>query len=52
MSVLIWAGVVLIGGAGSVARFLADGAVAAALTSTVPAVIFRSARWSSTYPAR
>ena len=29
MSVLIWAGVVLIGGAGSVARFLADGAVAA-----------------------
>ena len=30
MSVLVWAGVVLIGGAGSVARFLADGVVAEA----------------------
>ena len=28
MSVLLWAGVVLIGGAGSVARFLVDGLVA------------------------
>ena len=28
MRVLVWAGVVLIGGAGSVARFLADGVVA------------------------
>ena len=28
MSVLVWAGVVLIGGAGSVARFVADGLVA------------------------
>ena len=31
MNVLIWAGVVLIGGAGAVARFLADGAVAASV---------------------
>ena len=30
MSVLIWTGVVLIGGAGSVIRFLADGVVTAA----------------------
>jgi len=29
MSLLLWAGVVLIGGAGSVIRFLADGAVSA-----------------------
>ena len=30
MTVLLWAGVVLIGGAGSVARFLADGLVGSA----------------------
>ncbi|MGH3404051.1 MAG: fluoride efflux transporter CrcB [Streptosporangiaceae bacterium] len=30
MSILVWAGVVLIGGAGSVLRFLADGAVSTA----------------------
>ena len=30
MSILVWAGVVLIGGAGSVARFLADGVVSSA----------------------
>jgi hypothetical protein len=30
MNLLLWAGVVLIGGAGSVARFLADGVVASA----------------------
>jgi len=30
MSVLVWAGVVLIGGAGAVVRFLADGVVAGA----------------------
>ena len=30
MNVLIWAGVMLIGGAGSVIRFLADGAIASA----------------------
>ena len=30
MNVLLWTGVMLIGGAGSVARFLADGVVAAA----------------------
>jgi CrcB protein len=30
VSVLVWAGVVLIGGAGSVLRFLADGVVASA----------------------
>ena len=30
MNMLLWAGVVLIGGAGSVARFLADGVVASA----------------------
>ncbi len=36
MSVLIWAGVVLIGGAGSVARFLADGAVGGATDRDFP----------------
>ena len=30
MNILLWTGVVLIGGAGSVARFLVDGAVASA----------------------
>ena len=36
MSVLIWAGVVLIGGAGSVIRFLADGMVASAAGRDFP----------------
>ncbi len=36
MSVLIWAGVVLIGGAGSVLRFLADGAVGSAAGRDFP----------------
>ena len=30
MNVFLWAGVILIGGAGSVARFLADGLVGSA----------------------
>jgi fluoride exporter len=36
VNVLIWAGVVLIGGAGSVIRFLADGVVAAAADRDFP----------------
>ena len=36
MNVLLWAGVMLIGGAGSVARFLADGLVAAAADRRFP----------------
>jgi CrcB protein len=36
MNVLLWAGVMLIGGAGSVARFLADGLVAAAADRDFP----------------
>src|SRR5262249_39681290 len=36
MSVLLWAGVVLMGGAGSVIRFLADGAVASAAGRDFP----------------
>ncbi len=36
MSVLTWAGVVLIGGAGSVLRFLADGAVGSAAGRDFP----------------
>ncbi len=36
MNVLVWAGVVLIGGAGSVARFLADGLVSAAAGRDFP----------------
>lgn len=36
MNVLIWAGVVLTGGAGSVARFLVDGAVSAAAGRDFP----------------
>jgi CrcB protein len=36
MSVLVWAGVVLIGGAGSVARFLADGLVSSAAGRDFP----------------
>ena len=36
MNVLIWAGVVLIGGVGSVARFLADGAVAGTASRDFP----------------
>ncbi len=36
MNVLIWAGVVLIGGAGSVVRFLADGAVAGTASRDFP----------------
>ena len=36
LSVLVWVGVVLIGGAGSVARFLADGVVAAAGSRDFP----------------
>ena len=36
MNVLLWAGVMLIGGAGSVARFLADGLVAAAADRGFP----------------
>jgi fluoride exporter len=36
MNILIWAGVVLIGGAGSVVRFLADGAVASATGRDFP----------------
>jgi len=36
MNVLIWAGVVLIGGAGSVVRFLADGMVASAASRDFP----------------
>ena len=36
MNVLVWAGVVLIGGAGSVARFLADGLVSAAADRDFP----------------
>jgi len=47
MNVLLWAGVVVIGGAGSVIRFLVDGAVA---TST--GRNSRSGRWPSTCPAR
>ena len=37
MSVLVWAAVVLIGGAGSVLRFLADGAVSSARRPRLPA---------------
>ena len=36
MSMLIWAAVILIGGAGSVARFLADGLVASAAGRDFP----------------
>ena len=36
MSVLVWAGVVLIGGAGSVVRFLADGFVSSAAGRDFP----------------
>jgi fluoride exporter len=36
MNALVWAGVVLIGGAGSVIRFLADGVVAAAAGRDFP----------------
>ncbi len=36
MSILVWAGVVLIGGAGSVARFLADGVVSSAAGRDFP----------------
>ncbi len=36
MSVLVWAAVVLIGGAGSVLRFLADGVLAAAAGRDFP----------------
>jgi CrcB protein len=36
VSVLVWAGVVLIGGAGSVVRFLADGFVSAAAGRDFP----------------
>jgi fluoride exporter len=36
MNLVIWAGVVLIGGAGSVLRFLADGVVAAAADRGFP----------------
>jgi fluoride exporter len=36
MSALVWAGVVLIGGAGSVLRFLVDGAVASATGRDFP----------------
>jgi fluoride exporter len=36
MSILVWAGVVLIGGAGSVARFLADGLVGSAAGRDFP----------------
>ena len=36
MNMLIWAGVVVIGGAGSVARFLADGVVASAIGRDFP----------------
>jgi fluoride exporter len=36
MNVLVWAGVVLIGGAGSVVRFLADGAISSAADRDFP----------------
>ena len=36
MTILIWAGVVLIGGAGSVVRFFADGAVSSAFGRDFP----------------
>ncbi len=36
MSVTLWAGVVLIGGAGSVLRFLVDGAIASRTASAFP----------------
>ncbi len=36
MNILIWTGVVLIGGAGSVVRFLADGVVSAAAGKDFP----------------
>jgi CrcB protein len=36
VSILVWAGVVLIGGAGSVARFLADGVVSSAAGRDFP----------------
>ena len=36
MSVLVWAGVVLIGGVGSVARFLVDGLVSSAVDRDFP----------------
>ena len=36
MSVLVWTAVVLIGGAGSVARFLVDGLVSAAADRDFP----------------
>lgn len=36
MSVLLWAGVILIGGAGSVVRFLIDGTVTAAVERGFP----------------
>lgn len=36
MNVLVWTAVVLIGGAGSVARFLVDGAVSAAVGKDFP----------------
>jgi len=36
MSVLVWAGVVVIGGAGSVVRFLADGLVSSAAGKDFP----------------
>ncbi len=40
MTVLLWAGVVLIGGAGSVVRFLADGLVGSAAGRDFPAGTF------------
>ena len=47
MSVLVWAGVVVIGGAGSVLRFYVDGIVASASRKDFP-----TARWRSTCLAR
>ena len=52
MSIVLWAAVVLIGGAGSVLRFLADGAVSARVDQRMPAATSRSAPWPSTCPAR
>jgi fluoride exporter len=36
MNILLWAGVVVIGGAGSVARFLADGVISSAVGRDFP----------------
>jgi fluoride exporter len=36
MTILVWAGVVMIGGAGSVARFLVDGAISSAAGRDFP----------------